>query len=227
MLAGGRLGARMRDAVIGAAVMVVLFGGWRFYAGWCVGRIELVLAEGEPVVAQVLEEDADIAIGEPVDVVTRATISLPQGEYRLRVDGKGRLGRTYRIGVRRGETQSHLISIDEGRLLGGERSAGEMRVRDLSRPIRFAAVTHALELLPGKADLIEWASDSPRLGELARASLIRRDGATGEVIWDAARPRTSIALAGDPRQWMSSFNGRGWGSIALADRARSQWRRHA
>ncbi len=197
-------GMRIRDAVIGAAVMVVLFAGWRFYAGWRMGRIELVVAEGEPVVAQVLAEDADVAIGEPVDVVTRATISLPEGEYRLRVDGKGRLGRTYRIGVNRGETQSHLISSDEGRLLGGERSVGEMRVKDLSTPIRFAAVTHALELLPGKADLIEWADDSAMRGELTGSSLIRRDGATGKVIWDAARPGTSIAGGGDLRRWITA-----------------------
>ena len=168
------------------------------------GQIELVVAEGEPVAAQVLGEDADVAIGEPVDVVTRATISLPQGEYRLRVDGKGRLGRTYRIGVNRGETQSHLISIrQKGRLLGGERSGREMRLRELNAPIRFAAVTHALELLPGKADLIEWGEDSPLLGGLPSRSLNRRDGATGQVIWDASHPRMPFTRDRDPGKWIS------------------------
>ena len=92
---------------------------WRLYDGWRIGRIELT-TEGAPLVCQVLAERSDTAIGDPFDLVTRAVVSLPAGEYRLRVSGTGRLSRTYRFAVNRGETQTHAISIDEGRLLGGE-----------------------------------------------------------------------------------------------------------
>ena len=42
----------------------------------------------------------------------------------------------------------------------------------------FARTTVPLEVKPGVADLIEWNRDS----------LIRRDGVTGRVVWDARRP---------------------------------------
>ena len=55
---------------------------------------------------QVLDETSDMAVGEPFDLVDRAVLTLPEGEYRLRVDGTGRLGRTYRFAVNRGETRN-------------------------------------------------------------------------------------------------------------------------
>ena len=96
------------------------------------GRIELI-TEGEPVVMQVLAESSDTAIGEAFDLGRSAVVELPAGEYRVRVNGKGRLGRTYRFGVNRGETQSHTISIDEGRLLGGEQHMEHTHVGDYWR----------------------------------------------------------------------------------------------
>ena len=60
----------------------------------------------------------DEPIGEPVEVFKKSTLALPDGDYRLRVNGEGRLGRTYRFAVNRGETIAHKLSLDEGRLLG-------------------------------------------------------------------------------------------------------------
>ena len=56
---------------------------------------------------QVLDESGEEPIGEPVDLVTESTLALPDGDYRLRVNGVGRLGRTYRFAVNRGETIAH------------------------------------------------------------------------------------------------------------------------
>ena len=93
---------------VAVATLLLISGSvvaWRVYDGWRQGRIELT-TDGEPVVGQVLAESSDDPIGEPFDLVSRAVLSLPAGEYRLRVTGKGRLSRTYRFAVNRGETQS-------------------------------------------------------------------------------------------------------------------------
>ncbi len=130
------IAAIVASFALGAASIV----GWRYYAESKFGRVEL-LTEGKPVVAQVLDEPGDSPIGEPFDLATRAVVLLPEGDYQLRVNGVGRIGRTYRFAVNRGETQAHTISIDEGRLLGGEQApifGGG--ARGWPAPIRFAHV---------------------------------------------------------------------------------------
>jgi hypothetical protein len=59
-------------------VVLALSVGWWSYSGWRMGRIELT-TDREPVVAQVLDETSDTAIGEPFDLVTRAVLELPAG----------------------------------------------------------------------------------------------------------------------------------------------------
>jgi outer membrane protein assembly factor BamB len=166
------------------------WAGWWFYSEWRIGRIELT-TDGDPLVLQVLEESSDTSIGEPFDMIDRAFLALPAGEYKLRVGGKGRLGRTYRFAVNRGETQAHTISLDEGRLLGCEPSFNPLEPT-VAAPIRFAPVTKALELTPGRADLVEWSG----------GSLIRRDGATGKVRWDAFRPKIAFDRRRDTARWL-------------------------
>ena len=101
---------------------------------------------------EVLDESGEITIGEPIDVVKQATLTLPDGEYRLRVNGEGRLGRTYRATVNRGETVEHALSLDEGRLLGGEPDLLHTVGPDPSpeQPMPFAMVTRALSSLPAR-----------------------------------------------------------------------------
>ena len=189
-----RRGIAYAIAATAAAFVVgaVSIGGWRYYSDSRVGRVEL-LTEGEPVVAQVLDASSDSAIGEPFDLATRAVVSLPDGDYRLRVNGEGRMGRTYRFAVNRGETQAHTISIDEGLLIGGGRALVPGGGADpRAARIRFPHVLGAREVLAGKADFIEFE----------RQSLIRRDGATGKVIWDALHPAKAFASDRDPVRWM-------------------------
>jgi hypothetical protein len=182
------IGAIVASFVLGAASIV----GWQYYAESRIGRVEL-LTEGDAVVAQVLDESGELAIGEPFDLVTRAVVSLPEGDYQLRVNGVGRIGRTYRFAVNRGETQEHTISIDEGRLLGGEQSTVVVSGPHWrAGPIPFARVLGAWEILPGKADFIQFEGKA----------LIRRDAATGKVIWDAFRPAKPFATDRDPVRWM-------------------------
>jgi outer membrane protein assembly factor BamB len=187
-------GMRLWDAAVGALVLVAVILGWRAYASWCTGRVELT-TRGEAVLVQVLEEASDKPMGEAMGLVDRAVLELPAGEYRLRVDGRGRLGRTFRFSVHRGETQSYAISIDEGRLLGGEPVAEEGDgKKQLRMPIPYPAVAGALELDPsaGMADLIEWTEKS----------LIRRDGATGRVIWEVVSPVGLVTSGNDSGSFM-------------------------
>ncbi len=163
-----------------AIVLMILvgFAAWRSYAEKRLGRIELT-NDGVPLIAQVFPEAGDEPLGEPFDIVTRSTLTLPDGDYRLRVNAVGKLGRTFRFAVNRGETQTHAVSLDEGRLLGGEPTppmGGQAKPRE--QPIPFAPTTVAIELTPGKADLVEWSGET----------IIRRDGLTGKPIWDALRP---------------------------------------
>ncbi len=200
-------GAAIRNLGLGSAftlvVIAVVIAGLRIDAEWRIGHVELII-EGEPVVAQVLAEGSDIALGEPFDVVSRAVLALADGEYQLRVNGKGRVGRTYRFAVNRGETQLHRISLDEGRLLCGEPGRPDSGAQgEPNLPIRFAPRIEALELVPGRADLIEWSKES----------LICRDGATGKVRWDALQPAAPFEIEHDQRSWLANGvldSGAGW-----------------
>ncbi len=185
-----------------AAVLLlelVAFTAWRFYGHWRLGRIELTNA-GPPLIVQVLVESREQPIGEPVNLVTTTTLALPDGDYRLRVNGVGRLGQTYRMAVNRGETIAHEISLDEGRLLGSEpgpRTGSQERPKEEPRP--FAPITAALELTPGKVDLIEYDGQT----------IIRRDGQSGRPMWDASRPAKSSDPNRDPVAWMRRLTERG------------------
>jgi hypothetical protein len=199
-LAEHRRSFGFRDAAVGAAVMLGLVAtsvaGWWLYEEWRVGRIELS-AEGEPLVVQVLAESSDTAFGEPFELASRAMLALPEGEYRLRVNGKGRLGRTYRFVVNRGERQAHTISLDEGRLLGGEpQPPDRFQKAERPSPIPFARITAARELEPGRSSSIEWSKDS----------LICRDGATGKVRWDTSHSKRPFATGRDPASWLPNVS---------------------
>ena len=145
------------------------------------GRAE---TDGEGLIVQVLEEERDRSVGEPLGLVDRAVIELPEGDYRLRVDGKGRLGGTFRFAVNRGEMQSYPISIDEGRLLGGEPAAGDEGGKERkAMPVSWPAVTARL-CLPAVAEGRSRGMD----GEIAdSAGWSDREGGLGSQHTGAAR----------------------------------------
>ncbi len=193
---------RVRKAILLTAAVIGLevlgFAAWWTHSHWRLGRIELT-NNGVPLTVQVLDESGEHPLGEPFDVIKKATLSLPDGDYRLRVTGIGRLGRTARFAVNRGETIAHELSLDEGRLLGHEKigpypAAGPA---PKEQPIPFAPMTVALELTPGKADMIESSPDS----------LIRRDGATGRAIWDAFKTAKPAEAGHNPFTWLRVLRG--------------------
>ena len=90
--------------VVAATTLLIVgsFLAWRSYNESRLGRV-LLSTDGPPLTAQVLSETGDEAVGEPFAIGTHTVASLPADQYRLRVDGPGILGQTYRFGVNRGE----------------------------------------------------------------------------------------------------------------------------
>ncbi len=114
----------LAGAGVAAAATVLLMAAalvsWRYYADWRLGRVELT-ADGPPLAAEVLPESgSDQPITDPFDVGARAVISLPAGDYRLRVRGAGLLSQTYKVAFHRGETRAHHLTLSDNRLLGAE-----------------------------------------------------------------------------------------------------------
>ncbi len=181
------LGAMAALLVIGVAALgVYLHGEWR--TGW----VELVTV-GAPLELQVLAAESDATIGTTIELASRAELALPDGEYRVRVNGKGRVGRTYRFVVNRGERQSHTISLDEGRLLGGETPPPPfMETAERPASIPFAPVATALELEPGGEGFVERSN----------GGLIYRDARSGRMLWDAQHSRIPFHNDKEPASWL-------------------------
>jgi tRNA A-37 threonylcarbamoyl transferase component Bud32 len=155
-------------------LMIGVLGAWRYYSEWRLGRIVLT-TDGPSLAAQLLPEASDEPIGEPFSIGATGTLSLPAGDYRLRIQAPGLMGQTYRLAFNRGETRTHHLALDDNRLLGSE-------------SVPYSSVTKAVRLTPGKSDLIEWNGET----------LIRRDGSTGKPIWDSARPSRPWSPDRDP-----------------------------
>ncbi len=165
---------RRRVAAVSLALAAAV--AWWVHDHWRRGEAELVNI-GPPLTVEVLDESGTIPVGEPIELITRTTLRLPDGDYWVRLSGRGRLGQTYRLAVNRGESIQYRMSLDGGRLLGDDPDEPFQR-RSPADPVPFRASTTAVEFLPGKADIIH----------TGRATILRRDGADGTVVWDASRP---------------------------------------
>src|SRR5262249_5782385 len=132
-------------------------------------------------------------------------LSLPDGEYRLRINGTGFIGRTYRLPVNRGETGSYHLSLDEGRLLGRSLAPKESSNQETEKPrddplIPAPIAAAALELSPGKPDLVEF------IGE----TIICRDSVPGRPVWDASKPRAAYPPGRDSGLWIRRIGQDRW-----------------
>src|SRR5262245_18492607 len=85
----------LRAGALGVAATVILMMaahfGWRYYSDWRLGRVVLSTT-GAALAAVVLAASGDEPFGVPFDIGTHTTLSLPAGDYRLRVHGVGLLG---------------------------------------------------------------------------------------------------------------------------------------
>ncbi|HKI17186.1 MAG TPA: protein kinase, partial [Isosphaeraceae bacterium] len=164
-----------------AATVLLIAGaalGWRSYADWRSGGV-ILTTDGPSLTAQVFAETGDEPVGEPFDVGRRTPLSLAAGDYRLRLNAPGLLGQTYRFAVNRGEVRTHRLTLDDEHAFESE-------------SLPYASESYALELAAGKGDIIEWNCET----------LIRRDGATAKVIWNARQPAKPWSPKLDPVDWL-------------------------
>ncbi len=134
-----------------------------------------------------LGESDEATILGPIELVRRATLELPPGDHRLRATGEGRLGRTLRFSVNRDESFAQSLTIDDNRLLGETTPQAQGGTDPPRREaIPFETNTTAVELTPGRSDLLKFSFVPPRLRRL--------NAATGESIWEIApRPKEGEA----------------------------------
>ena len=168
--------------------MSIAIAGFCAYSEWRLGRVVL-MTDGPALVGQVLAEATDTTIGERFSIGPYAPLALPAGDYRVRVQGRGRMSQTYRVAFNRGEVRTHRLTLSDGRM-------------NLSENIPFSRVV-AVELAPGKADFIEWTD----------GNMIRRDGATGKPIWDVSRPRAAWQPGRDPTEMLKRLARAGYAKL--------------
>ncbi len=174
----GRSPTRWIASAIVLALIVQVVGVTTWWSCWHWRAGHVVLTnDGPPLSVQVLDESDDRPIGEPQDLIRRRTLELPSGGYRLHVEGEARLSRTYRLAINRGESFTQPLTLDDNRLLGERPEPIRGMPGPRHDPIPFAEEVWALELTLGRSDLIEVSK-----------TIRRRNGQTGEVVWDALAP---------------------------------------
>ncbi len=191
----GRLLAAARPVAALVLLELAVLAAWWVHGHWSLGRV-LLTNDGRPLTVEVLGASRDDLVAGPVALLDRTTLELPDGDYRLRVSGAGRLSRTYRLAVNRGELATHAVSLDDNRLLGqGTTIPFGMNAPPRPDEILAAPGVAAIEVTPGKADLIEWSE----------TRLSRRDGVTGKVIWDKLEPSKPGKPPRDVHRWLAWF----------------------
>ncbi len=200
------LRARALTVLATLVILLILLAAWRYHTHWRLGRI-ILTNQGIPLLAQLFPETGDEPLGEPFDVVARSTLDLPPGDYRLRVNGVGRLGRTYRFAVNPSETMTHELSLDDGHISAGDADRANQAGRgDRPReePTPYAPLTKALELTPGKFDIVELNGRTVLIGPDG-GTVLRRDPATGKPVWKTPDPNVPHAPSRDPGPWLRRF----------------------
>ncbi len=95
--------------------MSIALAGWRAFSEWRLGRVVLT-TDGPALVGQVLAEATDAPIGERFSIGPYAPLALPAGDYRVRVQDRGRMSQTYRVAFNRGEVRTHRLTLSDGRM---------------------------------------------------------------------------------------------------------------
>jgi outer membrane protein assembly factor BamB len=154
---------KRRRALLLAATPVLLvvgaFLGWRGYVNSRLGQIQLT-AETPALKAEILN-DRDEAVVPPFTVPTLEPVSIPEGEYRVRLSRGGLLSETYLFDLPRGTRPRFTMGLTE---------------RHLWDPIPASKAFGFLKLNGKTTDIIV----------LTEKGLRRLDGATGKPVWDVS-----------------------------------------
>jgi outer membrane protein assembly factor BamB/predicted Ser/Thr protein kinase len=149
-------------ATLAASASVLLVLGTLFGRSWYLDAQlgYLVLRTDEPfITAEIVKDESDEVVRDGFSVPTQQPVTLPAGDYRVRLSAPGFVSETYRLLVDRGGRHDFQVGLGERRLWG---------------PIDVHEDTLAVVDLAGHADLIQ----------VNRQSLRRLNGANGQLLWE-------------------------------------------
>lgn len=149
---------QITTAAIGALIAILCIGtavGWsRWYRTSRLGKLRLTTDSARRLTAEVLDDEGRAVVA-PFALPLQEPISVPDGNYRLRVSAPGEMGDTFWISIERGKTTELPISLEP------------RRTHELS----YQGATEFVER-GGKYDLLEFSGPH----------IILRDG-TGDARW--------------------------------------------
>lgn len=196
---GGKWAWKQRKALfIAAAAMVVgtllTYGGWSgwsAYQQWRSGELVLTTTRSQ-VVAELTNEAGELAIPR-FAVPTPTPVSVPAGEYRMRLSAPGRWSEEYQLTVHRGQREEYVVGTEQ----------------QTWPPIRVEAEEYITTCrLDGQDDIL-----------LLHANGIRRlDGRTQELIWKTNLEKGDYAELDEIQyfSWRSAMDlGRNLGGISV------------
>ena len=150
---------RRRAVLLAATPALLVIGGFFGWESWVNSRLgQVTLSADFPTLrAEVLDEEGQL-VGKPFTVPTLEPVSLPEGNYQVRLSQAGQLSETSLLHVERGTRPQFPMGLEERRLWG---------------PIRAPGTFDVVNLGGGHADLI--LTD--------QKGLRRLDGGTGKPVW--------------------------------------------
>lgn len=159
------------------AVVTLVMGtlglvGWLSYRDWRLGYLSLT-TDQPPLVAELIDASGQPA-ALPFTVPTQVPLSVPAGEYELRLTAAGRLGQRYHLSIDRGSPAAparYAINLEDTLLLPHGRS-----------PVQQVSLSYALLTRRGRADVL-----------LLEQTGIRRPS------WPGAGPAWQLDPQQDPR----------------------------
>jgi tRNA A-37 threonylcarbamoyl transferase component Bud32/outer membrane protein assembly factor BamB len=170
-------------AAVSVVVVVAAVFGWEWYVQWRQGSFVL-RTDGLALETEVLDEQ-DRAVIPPFTAPTRQPVSLPGGQYRLRLSGPRQMSDTYQLLVEQGERQD----LDAG--LGS---------RQLWDPIDVEKSFDVVDV-GGRSALVL----------VSEKGLRYLDGATGKEVWRRSMDKADQpAVRDDPKYDWSQLARAGW-----------------
>jgi serine/threonine protein kinase len=168
------LGVALGAAATAGLLLVACWFTWQRYDDWRKGRLFLA-SDGTAATAELFHDDGTSA-GPPFSLPTEEPLSLPAGEYQLRLRGRGFLEESYRVRVDRAVERAYDVSLADQRLW---------------KPMPVPRCYELAEL-NGRRDVFV----------LSETGVSRRHGGTGQVLWEAdLREAADPKLAGFKWDW--------------------------
>jgi serine/threonine protein kinase len=96
---------------VAASILVLVGGilGWLWYRQAQLGQVNLT-SNGPTLVGEILDDEDQLVVPS-FSVPTATPLSVPRGNYWLRLSGSGMLSETWPLEVRRGEETGHSVSL--------------------------------------------------------------------------------------------------------------------